>query len=141
MRHAGVVVPIGIAVALDLTTDDRPITAEPSGDLGLGMAQIKATHDFHPLVEAEPVTTATRPIQITRIGQTQNALTHQKLHRSSVTPPQPRRGRRHAHLPGSRYQRSPLTHPVEQLPPRLFRMRITTRHDNLPKSTDVVLTV
>jgi hypothetical protein len=140
MRHPGVVIAVGIAIAFDFAADDRPITTEPPGDLGPALAPIKTPHDLHPLVITDPVTSTTATIKITGLGQTSTTTAHQQLHPASVAPPQPRRCRRHAHLPLRRDQRRSLTHPVEQLSPRRLRMRITTWHDN-PQSTDVVLTV
>src|SRR6476646_865337 len=134
MGHPGVVVAVWMAIASDFPTDDRPITTQPSGDLSLTKTLIETPHNLDPLVLTDRMTTATGPSQITRTRQAPIALTHQKFHRTSVAPPQPRRRRRHTHLPRRRDQRRPLTHPVKQLPPRRPRMRITTRHDNLPKS-------
>ena len=70
MRHPGVVIAVGIAVALDFAADDRPIAPEPSGDLGWAAAQIETAHDFDPLVVTDPVTAAAETTKITGFGQT-----------------------------------------------------------------------
>jgi hypothetical protein len=71
MSHAPVIVPVGTAVAPDLATNDRRVATKLLGDLGLGVAVVETTHDLHPLIKTEPVTTAASPIKITGISQTQ----------------------------------------------------------------------
>jgi hypothetical protein len=75
MGHPGVIVPVGVAVSGDLTTHHRPITSDPSTDLGRAKPAVKPTHDLDPLIEAEPMTASPWTRHITRTSQTTRSTT------------------------------------------------------------------
>jgi hypothetical protein len=74
MRHPGVVIAVSVAIASHLTPDDTTVAANPLTDFLIGQACVAPTHDHDTFVETEPMTSSTRPLQISRISQAVSAF-------------------------------------------------------------------
>jgi hypothetical protein len=64
-----VIVPVGIAIARDLSIDDAGVAVELTGDLDLLEALVQPAHDDQAFVETEPVPAPARPVTIAWFGQ------------------------------------------------------------------------
>jgi hypothetical protein len=69
MRHPGVIIPVGVAVALNLAIHDGAVTSNLGADLGTTQTSVSAPHDRDAFIQIDPMTAPTRRRQHTGVGQ------------------------------------------------------------------------